>query len=327
MGFSGDCLCIKNDYTFDRIENLKVGDILFNPNKKVGSKIIDIKEKYSTEGYVIKTNNFFEFNIDENTLLKTSNLNIEEAGIFFNEPIFKKPNDLNLVTFLLMHKLNIKENEDFENLYLYSKLIKKGKKNKNYIIFANFYEKAKKYTNNIQHLNSFEIGKNENIKNIYLTLKKEPSWINVLNKKPNQRFLEKDLFFISSTNFEYFLKEYLKENAYQYLDLNNFRIYSQSKTIITQMLYLFTNHLELVPNVEQIKKELWTYENVKQSSKKNIFTISIHNEFKKPILKNNNYYQEIKKIEKNNRNIKYYEIITENNEEFIVYNVITKGVG
>ena len=72
MGFSGDCICIKNDFSFERIENLKVGDILYNPYNNKGSKIKEIKEEYSENGYKIKTTNFFEINISEDTLFNAS---------------------------------------------------------------------------------------------------------------------------------------------------------------------------------------------------------------------------------------------------------------
>ena len=59
MGFTGDSICIKDNLSFERIENLKEGDYLYNPNNKKSSKIIKIEDYYSNQGYILKTQNFY----------------------------------------------------------------------------------------------------------------------------------------------------------------------------------------------------------------------------------------------------------------------------
>lgn len=325
MGFTGDSICIKADLTFDRIENLKVGDLLYNPNSSTPTKIKNIETFYSDEGYSFRTENFFEINISKDTFINTASLNMDRGKFYLSQSNFITPENLNKLCFLIMPKITTKETTSLEELFLYSKLLLKGSYNEdeNKIIFNRFNEKYKYYQENSNNKN-INIINNKEIKKMYINEANKIPWVNTLNKNTAQRNLSNQIFNLQKDELLKFLEEFLKENTEFYLDNNNFRLYTQSKIIAMQLFYLFLGNTDKVPKIEQIKKDIWNLKNIKGSNKKNKYSIACHNDIKPILLKENNYYQQVTFFDKNKRNLKYIKIITENNEPFIVYNTIVK---
>lgn len=324
MGFSGDCICVKNDFTFTRIDNIKPGDILYSPYDKNGTIVKEIKSNYSENGYKIKTQNFFEANIDENTLIQSCSIIIDKNSdkYFLSTPIFVSPKNMNKVSFILVPKLPIEKTNPFPNIYLYSKALLKGVNINDNLTLNKAKIKAKNIENNSSDIKKISSNIRQNTMNI--SFYELPFWIEDLNKKASTRFINEKIFNLEEQDFYNFIVGLLLENTDQFINLNNFRLYLQSKIMATQMLFLIPKYLNKVPNIEQIKKDIWSYEKIKQSSKKNIFAITCKDDLSKPLLVNNSYYQSLEYCEKNNRNMKYFTIITEDDTPFVVYNLITK---
>lgn len=320
MGFSGDCICIKKDLSFERIDSLKVGDILFNPYDENGSKIIAIEEAYESDGFRILTNNFFEMNISKDTMIETSSIIINEEKYLLSNPEFKKPFEMNKVSFFPICGLKNRKNVDFENLYIYSKAILKGINNDGVLFINNMNDKLK----NIERLIANEKKVTRIKKNVRIDFYKVPFWMDDLNKKSSQRFLNKEIFNLSDENFYRFINSFLQENTDQFLNLNNFRVYTQSKVLAMQLFFLIISYLDSFPNIELVKKDIWSYEKIKQSNKRNMFAITCKDDLTKPLENNEFFFQNLEKVENNNRNIKYIKIITEDEKPFIVYNFICK---
>lgn len=327
MGFTGDSICIKADLSFERIENLKEGDLLYNPETGLNSKIKKIETFYSEEGYIFKTENFFEINMSKDTYIKTSSLNINKKPFCLNSPNYINPYNLNKLCFLVMPKIESKNNSSFEELFLYSKILLKGSYDEatNKLILNNFKENYKEYQKNISHKN-INIVNNKQLKKLYINEIKDISWLSNITKNTKQRTINTNVFNISNENINYFVNELLKENCEFYLDDNNFRLYVQSKIISVQLFYLLLGNTNKYPKIEQIKKDNWNIKNVKNSNKKNKYSVSCHDKIKPILSKGNYFFQQVTFFDKNNRNLKYIKIITENNDPFVVYNTIVKEI-
>ena len=109
-------------------------------------------------------------NISEKTLLKGSLLGFSKDSNekFLKSPTFKKPEELNKLSFLIAPIINTNSTKEFKELFLYSKVILKGNYNKDKLSFNNFKDKYSYYSNNLNESFDLEIGTNRNVRTIYL---------------------------------------------------------------------------------------------------------------------------------------------------------------
>lgn len=331
MGVTGDSIVIKNNLEFERVENLKKGDILLNPYNKE-CIIEDIISYYSEDGFILKTENFFEINLDKKTEILVSKIENhydeknKKIKKFLYPDIFKEINDLSPLDYIglnICKKNNILEEYiDKTIIYnLYPKIIIKSKLNNNNIIVLNNIKTKFKELSNFKEFECY-IDK-KSLKTIYIKDKKN-ILINDLKKSNYQRKINKDIFYLTKQEKIMFIENFLKENTEMYINNKQFRINIPSKIIALQLLYLIIDILEECPYVELIKKNNWSYKNVKASNKRNYFSVTLHPDLNKILKINNFFWQKQDIYKKNNRNIKYYKIITKNNESFYLYNYIIK---
>lgn len=330
MPITGDCIVIKEDYKFERAENIKKGDFLLNP---FGKKCIvdEIETFYDNNGFEIKTENFFKFNVDKNTKVYTAPIknvykeDLNKISRILYKDDFKQINEIDEFDYCGL-KFNTIDNINEElnkELFLYSKILLKAKYNNDEIIF----KKSKIKFNELKKTSNIKLEINKN-KDIFFNVKNQkcPFDINIFTKQLNQRFIENDIFLLNNNDKLYFLENFLKENTEMFIGLKHFRCIIPSKIMVTQLFYLFEAINNSIGYVELYKKNNFRFNEIKSSNKKNVFSLTYHPDLLNIINKNNTYWQKIEFIKNNNRNLKYYKIKTVNNESFYVYNIIIKEI-
>ena len=223
MSYTGDALTILNDNTFVRIDTLKVGDILKSPTSNDGVKITNINSFYVEDIFKIKTENFYEFYIykDSEVLLsqkeKMFNKVTKKECFMLSKPFFQTPDNIKRNSYFFLKQLLISENNDFDGLLLYSKILANGTRRNKEISIDNASFKIKEI--DIEDLiEDYFYGSNIKLKNLTISLKRLPFWIDDFNKYPHQRTINPFIFSMEKQKIDYFLKSFLKENTKIYLN-------------------------------------------------------------------------------------------------------------
>lgn len=327
MSFSGNSIVIKDDYSFERIENLKLGDSLIGPNGKEAI-IIKIEASYKENNYLLKNSNFFPFYLGDDTEILTAkqfellNNKTNKFETFIKNSEFINISQIFPTNYLCLPILDIPNLNEFKevllygNIFLDSEIIKKDDKTLNLKI---------KNTNNLySRIKDLEINckmmKNGNL--IYLNSINYP-WVQNLDCKIHQKKIDKILFTSKKENIQSFLNTFIKYNTKLYMSEKEFRLYVESKILDIQLFYLLNYIYRELPFVELIEKDKVEYKKIAAANRKKKYSITML-EDNNTIIKDNTFFQEIEKLNSINKNIKMYNIETLDNEPFYLNNIIVR---
>lgn len=326
MGFTGDSIVIKDDYTFERIENLKMGDAILGPE---GPCIITkLSEEYKDKVYNLKTKNFFDYYIDKDTKILISkwfqlfNKDTSKYETYLKPTEYLEVKELAPTALVCLNTLPLLEENTFVNPILYGLLINKASLNKKDEKINVIARNISKYMDLIKRSDeNLYVQKKDKI--IYINNINYP-WINDLDCKEHQRKIDNLLFLARRELIKNFIVTFTKSNTDIYLNEDEFRLYTESKILAIQLFYLYTYIYNKLPILEKVDKKTVEYKKILQSSKKKHFAISMIPE-EKILKKVDLFYQEIEKINEIEKRMKIYNIEVLNEKPFYVNNLIVLG--
>ncbi len=326
MGFTGDAIIIKEDYSFDRIENINIGDTILGPE---GPCIVtSITEEYKDKVFTLKTKNFLEFYIDKDTKILISkwfNLFNKDTNKFetYLKPIeYLKVEEISPTSLICINNLPLLEDNTFINPVLYGLLLNKASLIKNKDQFNVIAKNIMKYKDLIQKTDNSLLLQKEN-KNIYINNIKYP-WIEDLDCGEHQRKINKELFRANKDQIKNFLITFAKSNTDIFIKEDEFRLYTESKILAIQLFYLFSYIYDALPIIEKVDKKTVEYKKIVQSKKKKHFALAMIPEIK-TLKKTDLFYQEIDKILEIDKRLKIYNIEVLEEKPFYVNNLIIQN--
>ena len=327
MSFSGDNIVIKDDYSFERIENLKLGDIIVGPE---GETIITkITTEYNSNNYLLKSNNFFPFYLGPNTKILTSkefelyDKNKNEYISYLKPKEFVDIKNIFPTNLLCLEPLKLQNQNNFQNAWLYGLVLSKAEikindKNEINLICKNIANYLNKIKDSDILLNINRHEKIIYLNNIYY------EWAKDLKVKESKKKINNKLFISNDKEIKEFLNIFIKHNSKAYLNEKEFRCYIESKILGIQLFYLLAHIYNELPIIEQVSKDRVEYKKIVQSDKKKKYSVTMLNDLK-TLKINETFYQEIEKINSINKEIRMYNIETLDNKPFYLNNIIVKG--
>lgn len=327
MSFSGDCIIIREDFSFDRVENLRLGDCILGPDGK-DTIITKINPIYKNDNYLLKSRNFYPFYIGSDTEIlirkqfELFNTQSNKYETYLKDKEFVNIGNIFPTNFICLPKIVLPENNSFNNPSLYGLILTKAEliknKDKSNLVLKNFDKNIKK----LQKLdNTLDIS--QSMKNIYIN-NFNYSWKENLNCKNYRRKIVNDLFLSKKEDIEIFLKVFFKNNTKMYVNEKEFRCYIDSKILDIQLFYLLSSIYDELPIVESIEKDKVEYKKINQSFKKKRYSITLIQDDKIELNEDNEFLQEIDKINSIKKDIRMYYIETLNNEPFYLNNLIVR---
>lgn len=326
MSFSGDSIVIKDDLTFERIENLRLGDVLIGPNGKEAI-ITKIQTTYNETNILLKGQNFFPFYVGLDTEILTSkqfelfNSSTNEYEMYIKPEEFMNIKNISPINFLCLPLLTFEKKVDFQNPFLYGLVLMNGdlieKDNEKNIVGKNINKYIPKIAKTDDSLNVSKYGNSTYINNVNYY------WCQDLKCKIHQRKINNNLFISSSKDKETFLNNIIKNNTKMYINEKEFRCYNESKILDIQLFYLLSDVYKKLPSLELVEKDRVEYKKIAQSHKKKKYAITMLQD-DEVLFKNNIYFQEIEMINSIKKNIKMYSIETLNNEPFYLNNIVVR---
>ncbi len=324
MGFTGDSIVIKDDYSFERMENLNMGDVILGPEGP--AIIVKISEEYKDSAYSIKTKNFLEYFIDEDTEILASkwfNLFNKETSKFetYLKPSeYLKIKDISPTTLLCLNNLPLLENNSFTNPILYGLLLNKAYLNKKSETEINIIAKnIQKYSKLIKNSDDSLYIQSE--KNLTFINNPRYDWVKDLDCKDYQRKINERMFLANKDIIKNFLITFTKSNTDIFLKEDEFRLYVESKILAIQLFYLYSCIYNQTPIIEKVDKKTVEYKKIVQANRKKHFAVTMMPE-EKTLKKVDLFYQEIDKINLVNKRLKIYNIEVLYDKPYYVNNII-----